>query len=155
MFVLFVLYSKATTANPSFACAWLMFGNTFAVCGEHDQAIASYRTVMRLYKASHVPLLCLAQEMIAIAKFEDASSFLRSAKDLCENDPLIFNECGVVAYQHKDYATARQYLERAETLLNPQMDPSILELVNNNLAHVLRCLRFVENNIIMVHPYCC
>ena len=130
-----------------------MFGNTFAVCGEHDQAIATYRTVMRLYKASHVPLLCLAQEMIATANYSDASHFLNNALSLCEDDPLIFNEKGVVAYHHKDYAEAKRNLEQAEKLLNTQMDPSVIELVHNNLAHVLRCLQFVLPKVFLCH--CC
>ena len=138
-----LFYSKATTLNPSFACAWLLFGNTFAVCGEHDQAIASYKTAMRLYKASYMPLLCLGQEMIAIAQFEDAKKYLKIANSLCDNDPLIFNEYGTIAFQNKKYADARRYLERAEELLNIQMEPAVIELVHNNFAHALRCLRFV------------
>ena len=135
--------SKATTADPSFGCGRLLFGHTFAACGEHDQAAASYRTAVRLCPASHVPLLCLAQEMLAAGSHADAVQCLDSARELCDRDPLVLNEYGAAAFQQRQYADARRYLEHAETLLTPQMHASVVELVNNNLAHALRCLQFV------------
>lgn len=135
--------SKATTADASFGCGWLLFGHTFAACGEHDQAAASYRTAVRLCPASHVPLLCLAQEMLAVGSHADAVQCLDSARELCDRDPLVLNEYGAAAFQQKQFADARRYLEHAESLLTAQMHASVLELVNNNLAHALRCLQFV------------
>lgn len=99
---------------------------------------------MRLCPASHVPLLCLAQELLAVGNHADAVQCLDSARELCDSDPLVLNECGAAAFQQKQFADARRFLEHAESLLTAQMHANVIELVNNNLAHVLRCLQFVS-----------
>ena len=141
--------SMATNLDSTFVHAWLMFGNVFAVCGEHDQAVASYQKAMRCYSKSHVSYLCLCQEMLAMADKTSAMRYLKSAHELCDNDPLVFNEYGVIAFQNKEFSDARAFFEKAASLLNSQTDPSVVELVNNNLAHSLRCLQFVPTFQIM------
>ena len=133
----------------------MMFANTFAVCGEHDQAIASYRTAMRLYPASHEPVLCLAQEMLALASHAEAQRFLASTRELCDTDPLVFNECGTLAYQQQRYDDARRHFEHAAALLTDKMQPSVVETVHNNLGHTLRCQQFVQEQTTSTkaHPF--
>lgn len=36
--------------DPQFGAAWLGFGHSFAMDGEHDQAISAYSTSARLFQ---------------------------------------------------------------------------------------------------------
>jgi len=40
--------SKSTTMNRDFGAGWLGFGHSFAQEGEHDQAMAAYRSAARI-----------------------------------------------------------------------------------------------------------
>lgn len=44
------------------ATAWLGFGHAFALCDESDQAVAAYRTALRLFPGLHLPLVCIGME---------------------------------------------------------------------------------------------
>ncbi len=40
--------SKSTSMNRDFGAGWLGFGHSFAQEGEHDQAMAAYRSAARI-----------------------------------------------------------------------------------------------------------
>ena len=48
--ILFFCYRKATTIDPRYEPAWIGFGHSFAIEGEHDQAITAYNTAAKLFK---------------------------------------------------------------------------------------------------------
>lgn len=43
-------FSKASTIDPHYGPAWIGFGHSFALEGEHDQAMAAYATSMKLFQ---------------------------------------------------------------------------------------------------------
>ncbi len=43
-------FSKASMMDPHFGVAWIGFAHTFALEGEHDQAITAYATAARLFQ---------------------------------------------------------------------------------------------------------
>jgi anaphase-promoting complex subunit 6 len=51
-------FGKCTSLDRSFAGGWLGFGHAFAALDESDQAMAAYRTAARLFRGSHVSVLC-------------------------------------------------------------------------------------------------
>lgn len=42
--------SKTSLMDPRFGPAWIAFGHTFAIEGEHDHAITAYSTSARLFQ---------------------------------------------------------------------------------------------------------
>ncbi len=63
-------FHKATTKEAQFAPAWLGFGNAYAAQDESDQAMAAYRTAMRLFPGSHLPYLCTGMEYLRTNNFQ-------------------------------------------------------------------------------------
>lgn len=41
--------SKTSLMDPRFAPAWVAFGHTFALEGEHDHAVTAYSTCARMF----------------------------------------------------------------------------------------------------------
>jgi anaphase-promoting complex subunit 6 len=68
-----------------------------------------------------------------------AREYLRTAYDLCETDPLLLNELGVVYYNEKQYPEAIQFFRRAlEFAEQNDAEPDSLLPMRINLAHALR-----------------
>lgn len=51
--------SKATTLNKVYGPAWLVYGHSFAVENEHDQAMAAYCRASQLMKGYYYALKSL------------------------------------------------------------------------------------------------
>jgi anaphase-promoting complex subunit 6 len=94
-------FSKASILDPHFGPAWIGFAHTFAAEGEHDQAISAYSTAARLFQGTHLPSLFLGMQNIQLSNLSLAKEYLKCAWDLCQTDPLLLNELGVV-YYHDD-----------------------------------------------------
>ena len=84
--------------DPRFAPAWVAFAHTFAAEGEHDHAITAYSTCTRLFQGSHLPLLFVAMEHIRLSNLSLADEALFAAHSICDTDPLLLNEMGVMAF---------------------------------------------------------
>ena len=77
-------------------------GHTFSYEGEHEHAILAYSTAARLFTGSHLPLLCVAMEHLQLSNHLLAEENLAGAALLCDSDPLLFNERGVLAYAKQE-----------------------------------------------------
>ena len=71
--------------------------------GEHDQAMAAYRSAGRTLQGSHLPPLCVGMELVRVHNLNLASQFVAQAKLICDSDPLVYNELGVIAYKQRKY----------------------------------------------------
>ncbi|OAL46989.1 TPR-like protein [Pyrenochaeta sp. DS3sAY3a] len=132
-------FSKASMMDPHFGPAWIGFAHTFAAEGEHDQAISAYSTAARLFQGTHLPQLFLGMQNLQLNNLSLAREYLKTSYDLCENDPLVLNELGVVYYNEENYPDAIQFLRRAIThTQNIQADTTALTPIRVNLAHALR-----------------
>lgn len=60
--------------------------------------MAAYRTASRL-TSSHLPNLYMGMEYVRTNNTALAHHFLRAAQELCNNDPLLYNELGVVLFR--------------------------------------------------------
>lgn len=60
--------------------------------------MAAYRTASRL-TSSHLPNLYMGMEYVRTNNTALAHHFLRAAQELCNTDPLLYNELGVVLFR--------------------------------------------------------
>lgn len=95
-------FSKSSMMDPHFGPAWIGFAHTFAAEGEHDQAISAYSTGARLFQGTHLPQLFLGMQNLQLNNMTLAHEYLTAAHELCQTDPLLLNELGVVLY-HLDH----------------------------------------------------
>jgi anaphase-promoting complex subunit 6 len=129
-----LVYSKATALDQYFGPAWLVFGHTFALQGEHDQAMAAYRTAARVLTGwanhfcwdqqflisfrSHIPLVCIGMELARVNNLQLALQFIQQACCLLPADPLSWNELGLVLYNNKELVFLRRW--RLKKILGTQ-----------------------------------
>ncbi|TDL19901.1 TPR-like protein [Rickenella mellea] len=99
-------FSKTSLMDPRFAPAWIAFAHTFALEGEHDHAVTAYSTCARLFTGSHLPLMFVGMEHIMLSQHALADEALNAANVMCDGDPLLINERGVMAYNHGNYERA-------------------------------------------------
>jgi tetratricopeptide (TPR) repeat protein len=109
-------FRRATTIDASLGVAWLGFGRAFGALAEHDQAVAAYRAASRLLVGSHVPPLAIAQELLRDGNLPLAREFVVQASTLCQSDPLLWNEAGVIAFRRGRYRAAMRLFVRSLTL---------------------------------------
>jgi anaphase-promoting complex subunit 6 len=132
-------FSKASMMDPHFGPAWIGFAHTFAAEGEHDQAISAYSTAARLFQGTHLPQLFLGMQNLQLNNLSLAREYLRTAYDLCDTDPLLLNELGVVYYNDKQYPESIQFFRRALQFAEQnEAEADSLLPMRINLAHALR-----------------
>lgn len=91
-------FSKASVMDPNFGPAWIGFAHTFAVEGEHEQAISAYSTAGRLFQGMHLPTLYVGMQYLQQNNTALADEYLADSYKICKTDPLLLNEIGVAAY---------------------------------------------------------
>ena len=108
--------SKTSLMDPRFGPAWIAFAHTFAFEGEHDHAVTAYSTCARMFTGyvpvvdrstdpphyvfdrSHLPLMFVGMEHIVLSNYGPADEALNAANSMCDGDPLLINERGVMAF---------------------------------------------------------
>lgn len=85
------LPQKASTIKP-----WLLIEQPVGCCP------GTSFTFPLLISSCHLAPLCIGMELIRVNNFSLAMTYLSQAKDMCSNDPLIYNELGVVCYRNKE-----------------------------------------------------
>ncbi|KAF2865803.1 hypothetical protein BDV95DRAFT_506517 [Massariosphaeria phaeospora] len=132
-------FSKASMMDPHFGPAWIGFAHTFAAEGEHDQAISAYSTAARLFQGTHLPQLFLGMQNLQLNNLSLAHEYLNTAYELCENDPLLLNEMGVVYYHEDQLHDAINMFRRALVISETnEADPDAWLPTRTNLGHALR-----------------
>lgn len=94
--------SKATTLDSVFGPAWLLYGHSFAIESEHDQAMAAYFKASHLMKGCHLPLLYIGLEYGLTDNTKLAEKFFNQAQVIAPFDPFVIHELGVIAYQNQE-----------------------------------------------------
>ncbi|RDB26326.1 Anaphase-promoting complex subunit cut9 [Hypsizygus marmoreus] len=106
-------FSKTSLMDPRFGPAWIAFAHTFALEGEHDHAVTAYSTCARMFTGSHLPLMFVGMENIMLSNHALADEALNAAYSMCDGDPLLVNERGVMAFNHGDYEGAAGHFQKA------------------------------------------
>jgi anaphase-promoting complex subunit 6 len=89
---------KAVLLDSRFGPAWIAFAHSYALEGEHDQAITAYSTAQRHFPGTHLPVLFIGMQHLHLANLSLAKEYLGAAWEMCPSDPLLANELGVSAY---------------------------------------------------------
>ncbi|ODV92786.1 hypothetical protein CANCADRAFT_14857, partial [Tortispora caseinolytica NRRL Y-17796] len=141
-------FSKASVLDPHFGPAWIGFAHTFAVDGEHEQALSAYATAARLFQGSHLPFLFLGMQHTQLNNFLTAEEYMKSAFTLCPNDPLVLNEIGVLHYHKGNYPEALSYLQKAMDVVEKfESDFTASISIKSNLAHVYRNIGKLDESL--------
>lgn len=106
-------FGKVSLMDPRFAPAWIAFAHTFAFEGEHDHAVTAYSTSARMFNGSHLPLMFVGMEHITLSNHELAEEALNAAHSMCQSDPLLINERGVMAFYRGEYELAATMFQQA------------------------------------------
>lgn len=134
-------FSKSSMMSPFFGQAWIGFAHTFAVEGEHEQAISAYSSAARLFQGTHLPSLFLGMQHLQLNNLVIANEYLHTAYSICRTDPLLLNELGVVCYHKNELAKAEAYFKRADQAsVKLDSDPRGWLSIKANLGHVYRRL---------------
>lgn len=135
-------FSKASMMDAHFGPAWIGFAHTFAAEGEHDQAVSAYSTAARLFMGTHLPQVFLGMQNHAMNNMTAAEEFLKTAYGLCNSDPLLLNEMGIVMYHQDRLKEAAQVFKQALKIADEiDSDPQAWLSARTNLAHTYRRLR--------------
>lgn len=144
--------SKATSLDCVFAPAWLVYGHSFAVEKEHDQAMAAYFRAYHLMRGCHLPLLFIGVEYGRANDCKLAEKFLSQARAVAPEDPFVLHEFGVIHYRNRDMESALECFKDAERILLQVNSNSTKRWTNsdrvmqkwepllNNIGHTLRRL---------------
>lgn len=150
-------FSKLSLLNPNFGQAWIGFAHTFALEGEHEQAISAYATLSRLFPGSHLPNLFLGMQYLQMNNLSLASEYLNYSYSICPSDPLLLNEIGVINYHKSDLLKLEFYFDKLLTnASNLQSDSKSWLPININLGHVYRRLKkydkllYYFNNVLKI-----
>lgn len=137
-------FRRSTACDHSFGEAWMGYAHAFAQQGEHDQAMAAYRTCARQMQHSHLPPLCIGMEYLRVNNLSLAVKFIENASALFPSDPLVHNEMGVALYREGRYGDCLQCFQRVVQLVGG-MDQIRMRIewepTLNNMAHAHRKLK--------------
>ncbi|AGO11415.1 AaceriACR168Wp [[Ashbya] aceris (nom. inval.)] len=135
-------FSKASVLDPNFGYAWLGFAHTYAVEGEHEQALSAYSTAARFFPGTHLPHLYLGMQYSRMDTLTLAEEYFMMAYDICPTDPLLLNELGVVYFKKMDYPRAKKFFKRACEAINMQQSDASSVAISTylNLGHTYRKL---------------
>ncbi|KAF9930582.1 anaphase promoting complex subunit cdc16, partial [Modicella reniformis] len=134
-------FGKASTIDSHYGPAWIGFGHSFALEGEHDQAIAAYATSMKLFQGSHLGSMYIGMQHLQQNNVLLAQKYLTTCLTICDSDPLLLNEIAVVHYNFGQYEEAVQSLLKViDKLQRSQRKNIIWETTWLNLAHSYRKL---------------
>ncbi|KAF9114530.1 anaphase promoting complex subunit cdc16 [Mortierella sp. AM989] len=99
-------FGKASTIDGHYGPAWIGFGHSFALEGEHDQAMSAYATSAKLFQGSHLGPLYLGMQHLQQNNTMVAQEYFVACLSICDSDPLLLNEIGVVHYNLAQYDDA-------------------------------------------------
>ncbi|KAF9925180.1 anaphase promoting complex subunit cdc16 [Linnemannia zychae] len=132
-------FIKASTIDSHYGPAWIGFGHTFALEGEHEKAISAYGTSTRLFQGSHLGPMYIGMQHLQQNNAALAEKYFDSCLAICDSDPLLLNEMGVMYYQLGRYDEAISSLHKViKKLEHSQRKNVIWETTWLNLAHAYR-----------------
>ncbi|KAF9149723.1 anaphase promoting complex subunit cdc16 [Linnemannia schmuckeri] len=132
-------FIKASTIDSHYGPAWIGFGHTFAMEGEHEKAISAYGTSTRLFQGSHLGPMYIGMQHLQQNNAALAEKYFDACLTICDSDPLLLNEMGVMYYQLGRYDEAITSLHKVvKKLEHSQRKNVIWETTWLNLAHAYR-----------------
>ena len=137
-------FLKCNQLNKNFPEGWVALGNSYAGEDESDQSINAYRTCLRLFPGCHYSNLYIGMEFVRTNNLKTALIAFQNALQLCQNDPLIYNEIGVVYYKQHLYNEAQSYFIKGIKMCSEDDVSSAYQTLMINLAHTYRKLKMLK-----------
>ena len=134
-------FLKCHQLNKNFPDSWLALGNSYAGEDESDQALNAYRTCLRLFPGCHFSNLYIGMEFMRSSNYKTAFIAFQNALDLSKNDPLIYNEIGVVHYKQKNFEEAKEYFIKGIKLCSEDDVSRTYQTLMINLGHTYRYMK--------------
>ena len=134
-------FLKCNQLNKNFPEGWIALGNSYAGLDESDQALNAYRTCLRLFPGCHFSNLYIGMEFIRTNNFKTAFNIFQNALMLNKNDPLVFNEIGVVNFKQKKYEDAENNFINGLKLCNFNDRSVTMMTILINYGHCFRKMR--------------
>ncbi|KAG9069040.1 anaphase promoting complex subunit cdc16 [Linnemannia hyalina] len=132
-------FIKASTIDSHYGPAWIGFGHTFALEGEHEKAISAYGTSTRLFQGQVLSIVASPSKHLQQNNAALAEKYFDACLTICDSDPLLLNEMGVMYYQLGRYDEAITSLHKVvKKLEHSQRKNVIWETTWLNLAHAYR-----------------
>lgn len=133
-------FLKCNQMSKTFPEGWIALGNCYAEQDESDQALSIYRACLRLFPGCHYSNLYIGMEYLRTNNIKTAFMTFQNALLIYGNDPLLYNEIGIVYYKQKSYLQAEKYFSKGLAVCNE--DKSITaQTLMMNLGHSYRKLR--------------
>ena len=107
---------KAVSLDPQNPQAQHAIGHAYALTGEREKMLASYRRASELSPHSTLVLLCSGEGMAMAGEHEEAKLLLEEAVQLGANDPLIpyaYNAMSLAYFASGDYEEALVWVRKA------------------------------------------
>ena len=134
-------FLKCNQLNKNFPEGWVALGNSYAGEDESDQALNAYRTCLRLFPGCHYSNLYIGMEFVRTNNLKTALIAFQNALQLSQNDPLIYNEIGVVYYKQHMYDEALNYFIKGIKMCSEDDVSSAYQTLMINLGHTYRKLK--------------
>ena len=134
-------FLKCNQLNKNFPEGWVALGNSYAGEDESDQALNAYRTCLRLFPGCHYSNLYIGMEFVRTNTLKTALMAFQNALQLSQNDPLIYNEIGVVYYKQHIYEEAQNYFIKGIKMCSEDDVSSAYQTLMINLGHTYRKLK--------------
>ena len=134
-------FLKCNQLNKNFPEGWVALGNSYAGEDESDQALNAYRTCLRLFPGCHYSNLYIGMEFVRTNNLKTALVAFQNALQLSQNDPLIYNEIGVVYYKQHIYEEALNYFIKGIKMCSEDDVSSAYQTLMINLGHTYRKLK--------------
>ena len=148
-------FLKCNQLNKNFPDSWFALGNSYAGQDESDQALNAYRTCLRLFPGCHYSNLYIGMEFIRTNNFKTAFITFQNALLLSVNDPLIYNEIGVVYYKQRQFDEAEKFFLKGVSICNNEDRSITTQTLILNLGHCYKKMkRFKEALQLYIKLYC-
>ena len=127
-------FLKCNQLNKNFPEGWVALGNSYAGEDESD-------TCLRLFPGCHYSNLYIGMEFVRTNNLKTALIAFQNALQLSQNDPLIYNEIGVVYYKQQIYEEAQNYFIKGIKMCSEDDVSSAYQTLMINLGHTYRKLK--------------
>ncbi|KAI8610889.1 hypothetical protein BC830DRAFT_1172353 [Chytriomyces sp. MP71] len=135
-------FTKAARLDAGLGEAWVGLGHAHASEGAGDVAVQAYARAARCWLGRHEPTMFIGMQYMQMGQVAAGEEYLHTAMALCDTDPMLLNEVGVLAYQRDDCGAAvRHFLEALKAAGKEATRSEPFSVLWYNLGNAYRRLR--------------
>ena len=135
--------------------AWIALGNIYSIKDESECTINSFKAGLSRYPANYLALLFIGVEYSKIGQMKLAISNIKEAKEIYDNDPIIYNELGNIYMKVNNYEDALKCMNEGISLCTNKKSVDYITFKENKAACLRKLMRLDEaideyNSIILL-----